>query len=443
MTQSRGWLWCLPVGACLLASSAMGQEPNSDTVQTEAVAESIVAREEAASEFVSQTGEDGLGLNDLGDSQADLVYTPVTPCRIIDTRLAGGALKAGQTRSFLVTGDDFSSQGGKATGCGVPYGSSTAAMINFVAVAPAAQGYLSVTPFGIPMPTASIINFTKGVTIANELTVALCDPSATTCTKDITIKAGGATHVVADVQGYFRRVSTGGVDTALLADGAVTAPKIASGVVVRSLNGLTDAVTLAAGSNVSITPAGDTVTISAADGPVGPQGAAGPAGPQGEVGPPGPQGETGPAGPQGPQGPNGPGRLIVVDSLGQTVGYLNAGYDSGPSGTVMRVAGVLLLVDSSPSGLIGSATTDYRDFKTLDCTGIPYAEVSNPNDRYFNRNTFISGNRMVFPSPPFEFSSMGSYTANGGPCVSGPFGAGWVGAYTEVTLTFVPPFHIE
>jgi hypothetical protein len=51
-----------------------------------------------------------------------------------------------------------------------------------------------------------------------------------------------------------------------LADNGVTAGKIASGQVVKSVNGLKDAVTLAAGSNVTITPSGQTLTIAATGG---------------------------------------------------------------------------------------------------------------------------------------------------------------------------------
>ena len=58
----------------------------------------------------------------------------------------------------------------------------------------------------------------------------------------------------------------GSVTEELLADGAVTDPKIADGTVVRSLNGLTDDLTLAEGSNISITPAGNTLTIASTGG---------------------------------------------------------------------------------------------------------------------------------------------------------------------------------
>ena len=58
----------------------------------------------------------------------------------------------------------------------------------------------------------------------------------------------------------------GSITEGLLADGAVTGPKIADGTVVRSLNGLTDDLTLAEESNISITPAGNTLTIASTGG---------------------------------------------------------------------------------------------------------------------------------------------------------------------------------
>lgn len=51
-----------------------------------------------------------------------------------------------------------------------------------------------------------------------------------------------------------------------LANAAVTTGKLANQTAVRSLNGLRDAVTLQAGSNVTITPSGQTITIAATPG---------------------------------------------------------------------------------------------------------------------------------------------------------------------------------
>ena len=60
-------------------------------------------------------------------------------------------------------------------------------------------------------------------------------------------------------------IAVGGVNTTQLANQAVTAAKIANGTVVRSVNGLSDNVTVAAGANVTITPSGNTLTIAATD----------------------------------------------------------------------------------------------------------------------------------------------------------------------------------
>lgn len=59
-----------------------------------------------------------------------------------------------------------------------------------------------------------------------------------------------------------------GVTGGMLANGAVTGVKVADGHLVRSLNGLADHVTLAAGANVTITPTGNTLTIAASGGGV-------------------------------------------------------------------------------------------------------------------------------------------------------------------------------
>lgn len=64
-------------------------------------------------------------------------------------------------------------------------------------------------------------------------------------------------------------VADGAVMTASLADGAVTVDKLADGAAVRSLNGLTGALQLEAGSNVSIAQNGSTLTISSVGGGTG------------------------------------------------------------------------------------------------------------------------------------------------------------------------------
>jgi len=80
----------------------------------------------------------------LGDTGADLIYTPIAPCRIIDTREpgAGGPIPGNGTRDFVVVGTTgFESQGGHSGGCGIPE-DATSVMINFIAVASATSGHL-------------------------------------------------------------------------------------------------------------------------------------------------------------------------------------------------------------------------------------------------------------------------------------------------------------
>jgi len=151
--------------------------------------------------------------NALGDSAADLAYTPVTPCRLLDTRKVGGMIAGGTQRDFSVTAADLSGQGGSATGCGVPVG-ATAIMVNLAAVTPQGPGNLRAWAVANPQPAApgaTVLNYfavAGVVALANGIAVPICDPTTTSCMAgDLRLQADvSATHVVADVVGYFRNV---------------------------------------------------------------------------------------------------------------------------------------------------------------------------------------------------------------------------------------------
>jgi hypothetical protein len=66
--------------------------------------------------------------------------------------------------------------------------------------------------------------------------------------------------------GTLANARLGQIPTANIADSAVTGAKIATGEVVKSLNGLKDNVTLAPGANISITPSGNSLTIASTGG---------------------------------------------------------------------------------------------------------------------------------------------------------------------------------
>jgi hypothetical protein len=153
----------------------------------------------------------------LGDTRAQLVYTPVTPCRIIDTRRAGGSLAPGVIRNFKVTGGGHEEQGGSSQGCGIPVGRATAALINFVAVNPVGAGDIRAWAYSdppAPPPSTSIVNYAfipdSGFNVANGIVVPICDPAHTSCPGfDLKVQADrSATHLVADVLGFFERFPT-------------------------------------------------------------------------------------------------------------------------------------------------------------------------------------------------------------------------------------------
>lgn len=139
----------------------------------------------------------------LGDPGQDLVYVPVTPCRILDTRIAGGPIAAGTSRDFDITDvTSYSIQGGDSSNCGVgDKGDFAAAAINITAVYPAAAGYVTAYPHLAARPNAATINYVAGE-IRNSLAIARLDQSQ--ATYELTIYSYAQTHVVADIVGYFR-----------------------------------------------------------------------------------------------------------------------------------------------------------------------------------------------------------------------------------------------
>ena len=137
-----------------------------------------------------------------------LTFVPLPPCRVIDTRIAGGLLAANTERSFEVSGTaNFEAQGGTAGGCGVPQDflfPSFAVAINLIAVNPLGPGNLRAWREGDPTPAASVLNYSNvaGLNIANGVILPIVGSNV--LPKDLRIRADvSGTHVVADVTGYF------------------------------------------------------------------------------------------------------------------------------------------------------------------------------------------------------------------------------------------------
>jgi len=148
-----------------------------------------------------------------GNPAPELVYTAITPCRIIDSRFAaGGSPTAGSTRNWLATNPagSFAGQGGSATNCGIPV-KAAAVTVNITifnnATGPA---YLVAWPFNKPQPTAATLNWvTPNTQLANSAVLPLCTGAG--CTSDFSMFVSAGTDFVMDVVGYQSSPSGGNV----------------------------------------------------------------------------------------------------------------------------------------------------------------------------------------------------------------------------------------
>jgi len=136
----------------------------------------------------------GLACSDALEAQVGPAgFNTVTPCRVADTRNAGGpyggpALSAGATRIFLV-----------AAQCNV---SSTAQAVsaNVTVIGATAQGHLTLYAPGSGVPATSSINYRAGQTRANNVIVPL-GPTGALAT--LAGQSSGTTHFLIDINGFF------------------------------------------------------------------------------------------------------------------------------------------------------------------------------------------------------------------------------------------------
>lgn len=142
-----------------------------------------------------------LGAKALGDDGVDLVFTPVLPCRLVDTRVVGGPIASAGTRDFIAyTGTNFEGQGGASGDCGLPE-NAAALLVKVTAVNPVNLGFLTAYPTGDSRPLSASLTYTQSSPVtSNESLFKLCRPA---CPSQFTIYANAQTNVVVDVEGYF------------------------------------------------------------------------------------------------------------------------------------------------------------------------------------------------------------------------------------------------
>ncbi len=142
------------------------------------------------------------GAKVLGALSNDLVYTPVAPCRILNTSAtAAGPIASGGMRSFVaINSSNFLGQGGSATNCGTLGLSATAVVVNVTAVAPSLAGAATLYSFDTPSPATASIQYAAGAVVSNEMVVQIRNPLASF---DFTVATTAASNFQIDIVGYF------------------------------------------------------------------------------------------------------------------------------------------------------------------------------------------------------------------------------------------------
>ena len=320
-----------------------------------------------------------VNLKGLGD--LDLAYTPVTPCRIVDTRPVARRLVAGVAQTFDgFNAATFASQGGAASNCGVPTGASALA-VTVTAVTPSNLGFVKLWPANATEPDASTVNYDPGT--LNIATGAIVPVNG--ANNQFNAKSPAAVDLVVDVVGYFNTIDVVGVT-------GPTGPTGATG---------------ATGPTGPAGPAG----AAGPTGPVGPTGVQGPAGAQGPVGATGATGPAGPTGPQGPTGPAGPQFVLnaVVNSNGSV---LTSSVPTGASFTVSRTSVGRYLVTISGLGTANcpipianafAATFMFLDGGSCGAGSVTTTLRTGDNaDRSFALTAVGTGSTPAAPATPSE-----------------------------------------
>ena len=218
-------------------------------------------------------------------AQVELVYVAIPPCRIVDTREAGGDIAANDFRNFRVSGTtgELAVQGGE-TDCLDPKagtGSKPLAISAYVLAVPASSsgsGVLTAYPSDQLPPAVgagSTVNFAAGQVIGNTTTITLCDPTGTCPTDGEFAILSRLTNqeVVVDVQGYYYPAA-GSCSDDMVAVGNVCVDKYEASLVDDSGAPTTAAACLPDGSDCGgaifavsvdqVNPAGDITWYQAA-----------------------------------------------------------------------------------------------------------------------------------------------------------------------------------
>ena len=133
----------------------------------------------------------------VGDSSGALLFVPVTPCRVADTRFpaspfGGPSITGGTSRSFVIP----------QSSCGIP-STAKAYSLNVTVVPHGPLSFLALWPTGQGQPPVSTLNSFAGIVVANAAIVPAGANGA------VTVGVTDTTDVILDIDGYFSDVIGG------------------------------------------------------------------------------------------------------------------------------------------------------------------------------------------------------------------------------------------
>jgi uncharacterized repeat protein (TIGR03803 family) len=120
-------------------------------------------------------------------------FTPVTPCRLVDTRQTKNPIQGGTSQSYTLP---------QLGGCNIP-SSAAAYSLNVTVVPITTLGYLTIWPTGEAQPVVSTMNSPDGRVKANAAIV----PAGTSGA--VSVYVTDTTNVILDIDGYFEPAGSG------------------------------------------------------------------------------------------------------------------------------------------------------------------------------------------------------------------------------------------